>query len=98
MTEPKSELREIECESPIDDIQIGTVMPYGGMYITGYESGESPIKRIYCVVSYLDDKIVLTDTPLYVEAELENSKILLLGFLRTQFRPEIKIPEKFLNK
>lgn len=92
------ELREIDCESPIDDIQIDTILPYGGRYINGYESGESPVKRIYAVVSYAGDKIVLTDTPIHIEAQLENDKILLLGFLRTQFRPEIKIPEKFLNK
>ena len=98
MTEPKLELREIDCESPIDDIQIGTEMTYGGMYINGYESGTSPIKRIYIVQPYIDDKIELIDAPTHIEAELENGKILLLGFLRTRFTPEIKIPEKFLRK
>lgn len=52
--------------SPFFDVEIGTELSYSGEYVTGYESGLSKIEKILC-------------DGLFIDAHLENGKIVLLG-------------------
>jgi len=81
----KLEIKKIEITSPIEGLNIGEDFFYKGMYITGYEEGVSKIKRIYKEVPFWNGKERKVKKngvgghPIWME--LENSKLVLLGFL-----------------
>lgn len=81
------EVKEINTESPINYLKIGKDFLYSGNYINGHEEGVSKIKRFYCERFFHNNKPKKLDknsSPDPMFMELENSKIILLGFIDYQ--------------
>ena len=91
------EIREIEITSPIFDLKIGDEFNYRGTYKDGYEEGSSKIIRFYKEVPFWDNieskptKNGSNDLPAW--AELENGKLILLGYFG--FKQKFRISETF---
>lgn len=91
------EIREIEIPSPIDNLKVGDDFSYKGQYKDGYEEGISKIKRFYKEVPFWDgvEKKVKKNYggghPVWME--LENRKIVLLGFL--QYKDKFELSDRF---
>lgn len=98
------EIREIEIPSPIENLKVGDDFFYNGQYKDGYEEGISKIKRFYKEVPFWDGverKVRKNEGgghPVWME--LENLKIVLLGYLeyKDKFRLSDLFVLKFLNK
>lgn len=78
--ENKIEILEIDIPSPIEGLNIGEDFFYEGQYVNGYEEGVSKITRIYKEVVLWDGKEFEGGTD-GVWMQLENNKLVLLGFL-----------------
>ena len=93
------EIRKIDIQSPISDLNIGDDFNYKGHYIDGYEEGFSKIVRFYKEVPFWDnveskpEKNGSNDFPVW--AELENGKLILLGYFG--FENKFRISDS-LNK
>ena len=91
------EIREIEIPSPIDSLRVGDDFSYKGQYKNGYEEGISKIKRFYKEVPFwggIEEKVKKNyggGHPVWME--LENSKIVLLGFL--QYKDKFELSDRF---
>lgn len=70
--------REIDCESPIDYVKIGSMLEYTGDYVDGHEEGYSKVIRIYRDQLFYGDEPADFISP--IEAELENGKLITLGY------------------
>jgi hypothetical protein len=98
------EIREIEIPSPIENLKVGDDFFYNGQYKDGYEEGISKIKRFYKEVPFWDGverKVRKNEGGVHsVWMELENLKIVLLGYLeyKDKFRLSDSFVLKFLNK
>ena len=98
------EIKEIEIPSPIETLKVGDDFFYNGEYISGYQEGISKIKRFYKEVPFWDEmerKVRKSEgggNPVWME--LENRKIVLLGYLeyKDKFRLSDLFILKFLNK
>lgn len=73
-------LIEVEIESPIEKFKIGDDYEFSGLYVNGFQSGKSKIKRFYKDAFVNDDGVISTLGVESVFMELENSKLILLGF------------------
>jgi len=90
------EIREIEIPSPIENLKVGDDFFYKGQYKNGYEEGISKIKRFYKEVPFWDGverKVRKNEGGHPVWMELENRKIVLLGYIEYK---GIRILEKYL--
>ena len=91
------ELKKIEIPSPIDTLKVGDDFTYKGQYKDGYEEGISKIKRFYKEVAFWDgverkvNKNYGGGNP--VSMELENGKLVLLGFL--QYKDKFELSDYF---
>lgn len=81
----KLEIKEIEIDSPIKGYNIGNEYSYSGQYKNGHEKGISKIKRIYKEVLYWngEESELKKDhsNNNSVWLELENGKLILMGFI-----------------
>ena len=95
----KLEIKEIEIPSPIEGLNIGEDFFYKGISITGYEEGVSKIKRIYKEVPFWNGKerkvMKNEGGPNGVWMELENNKLILLGFL--EYKDKFRLADSFNN-
>jgi hypothetical protein len=74
-------IKELDIESPHEDVQIGTVLDYSAKYINGYLEGKSPVKRIYVDAHFDEDSGErLKFDKDFVWAVLENGKCVFLGY------------------
>lgn len=87
------DVREIEVDSPLDDVQVGTVLDYyssnlyivkSGNYFTGREEGKSPVKRIYAHEYFDGDERMDSIGKDAIFAELENGKLIIIGWQRIE--------------
>ena len=89
----KIELREIEIKSPLENLKIGDNFLYKGNYRNGYEEGISKIKRFYKEVSFWKGVEKNENSEYAVLMELENKKIILLGFIKN--KSNFKLSENY---
>ncbi|XAI97327.1 hypothetical protein [Leptolyngbya phage Lbo-JY46] len=91
------EIREIDIPSPIPDLFVGKEFNYRGTYKDGYEEGFSKIKRFYKEVPFWDNveshPTKNGSNDLSAWAELENGKLILLGFFG--FKNKFRISDIF---
>ncbi len=84
----KLDIRQIEITSPIESLKIGDDYFYSGEYKDGYEEGISKIKSFYQDVLFYNGVEKNTDGGNSVWMDLENNKMVLLGFLKyNKFTP-----------
>lgn len=93
MTLNDIDIKKIPCDSPIPEIQIGTILDYSGNYINGFERGASKVALIYCDVINVNG-LPSDDQEGAIWAQLENEKCILLG----HNSPDGKIPYKDILK
>ena len=90
-------VREIEIPSPIDSLRVGDDFSYKGQYKDSCEECISKIKRFYKEVPFWDGiekKVKKSYGGGYpVWMELENNKIVLLGFL--QYKDKFELSDRF---
>ena len=77
--------KEIDCPSPHKEVYIELLMKYSGHYCQkngGFklEEGESKVKRIFVEYMFDNGERYSGDTLAPVYAELENGKLILLGY------------------
>ena len=93
------ELREIDIPSPVKGLNIGEDFSYKGNYKGNYEEGISKIKRFYKEVPFWNGKESKVKKneggshPIWME--LENSKLVLLGFL--EYKDKFRLNDSFNN-
>lgn len=74
------DIKELEVDSPLDDVQVGTVLDYSGNYFSGRQEGKSPVKRIYVDAYFDGDKRMDSIGKDAIFAQLENGKLIILGW------------------
>jgi len=72
--------KEVDYPSPHKEVYIGLLMKYAGHYWSGWEEGESKVKRIFVEYMFDKGKRYSGDTLAPVYAKLENGKLILLGY------------------
>ena len=91
------EIKEIEITSPIENLNVGDEFSYKGQYKSGYEEGISKIKRFYKEVPFWDGverkvrKNEGGEHPVWME--LENLKIVLLGYL--EYKDKFRLSDRY---
>lgn len=95
------EIKEIEIDSPIDELKIGDDFKWSGVYHqVGFQEGISKIVRFYKEVPFWDGvekkvkKNIGGGNPVWME--LENKKLILLGFL--QYKNRFEAADSFVKK
>ncbi len=74
-------VKEVPYVSPHKEVYVGLLMKYKGYYFrSGWEKGQSKVKRIFCEMTYHNGEREDNDTLAPVYAELENGKLVLLGY------------------
>lgn len=63
---------EIDVNSPIESVQIGTDLEFYGTYVNGFQWGTSKVVRIYKEIQPIPPHVYF--------AKLENNKLIILGF------------------
>jgi hypothetical protein len=88
-------VKEEPIDSPIDK-SIGDPINFSGRFIDGPKSGTSKIVRIYQEMLYKGEERYINEVPETVWAELENGRLVLLGFMSAD--GTFKISKNYLNQ
>jgi len=77
--------KSVDIESPIPELKVGDDFKYSGTYSEGYEEGVSKIVGFYKKIPFLNGIEYVSGVKHFnrysVMMKLENSKVILLGFI-----------------